>query len=177
MGTGAVNDISVVATGQTVTGKKSSRAVALLTLLLVGVSASDVEAVKKIKNLLGPGDEVVQAPVRGVEITLKRPPGVTDAQWQSKLDALNAAAAEGRAKVVHQPVRSGAAQRQARAEGRISPGDDADHALDLQFGGQDVSEEIISTNSTVNRSVGAQGHQRLRHPDGMPITCFKDDCR
>lgn len=89
---------------------------------------------------------------------------------------MNAAAAEGRAKVVHRPVRSGEAQRQARAEGRISPGDDADHGLDLQFGGQDVPEEIISTNSTVNRSVGGQGRQRLSHPDGTPITCFKEKC-
>ena len=113
----------------------------------------------------------------GIEYTLKRPPGVTDVQWQKKLDALNAGAAEGRAKVVHHPVRSGAAQRQARAEGRIAPGDEADHGLDLQFGGRDVPEEIISTNKTVNRSVGGQGRERLRHPDGTPIKCFKEDCQ
>ena len=119
--------------------------------------------------------EAQAAPKSGVEITLKRPAGVTDAQWQKKLDALNAGAAEGRAQVVHRPVRTGTAQRQARAEGRISAGDDADHALDLQFGGKDTPAEIISTNSTVNRSVGAQGRQRLRHPDGTPINRFREE--
>ena len=109
-----------------------------------------------------------------ITYTLKRPPGVSDADWQAKLAALNKGAEEGRAKVVYDPVRNGAAQAQARRQGLIQPGHDADHGLDLQFGGQDTLSEIISTNSSVNRSVGAQGKQRIKYPDGTPIKKFEE---
>ena len=137
----------------------------------VGGSGDDV-----LDDVLGDAaDDLVDDAVDdGIDISLKRPPGVTDAQWQKKLDALNTASAEGRAKVVRTPSRSGRAQRQARREGRVEAGDDADHGLDLQFGGEDTVEEIISTNPTVNRSVGGQGRQRLQHPDGTPIRSFKE---
>jgi hypothetical protein len=108
----------------------------------------------------------------GIEYSLKRPSGVTDAQWEAKLNALNKGAAEGRAKVVYQPTRTGAAQREARDLGLISDGDDADHGLDLQYGGDDTIDEIQSTNSRVNRSVGAQGRARKNYPDGTAITRF-----
>jgi hypothetical protein len=132
------------------------------------------DAQVRTENHGGTTDGSLAKQESGIEITLKRPPGVTDAQWQAKLDALNKAAAEGRAKVVYKPARSGAAQRQARTEGRIEVGDDADHGLDLQFGGEDIVDEIISTNPSVNRSVGGQGRQRLQYPEGTAIRLFKE---
>ncbi|MFZ5440742.1 MAG: DUF6531 domain-containing protein [Myxococcota bacterium] len=108
----------------------------------------------------------------GITIQLKRPSGVSDAAWNGKMKALNDAAARGQAKVVHRPVRDGAAQRQARQSGSIAPGDHADHALDLQFGGADDIDNIRSTDARVNTSVGGQGQQRLAHPDGTPISGF-----
>ncbi|MCA9140950.1 MAG: hypothetical protein KDB00_29465, partial [Planctomycetales bacterium] len=117
----------------------------------------------------------VNAPRDGIDYPLKRPDGVSDADWQKKLDALNQGAAEGQAKVVHKPVRDGKAQRQARQLGQIEAGHDADHGLDLQFGGDDTIDEIISTQSRVNRSVGAQGRGRLQHPDGTPIKRFTEE--
>jgi plasmid stabilization system protein ParE len=44
--------------------------------------------------------------------------------------------------------------------------------LDLQFGGKDAPENIISTPCGVNCSVGAQGKQRLQYPDGTKIKRF-----
>ena len=114
------------------------------------------------------------APSGAIEYPLKRPAGVSDAAWQNKLNALNEGAAQGRAKVVYEPVRNGQAQRQARQQGMIKPGDDADHGLDLQFNGSDNISEIISTNSRVNRSVGSQGKGRLNYPDGTPISKFTE---
>ena len=114
-----------------------------------------------------------KAPKDGVVITLKRPEGVSDEAWQAKMDHLNAAAARGEAKVVHNPERDGKAQREARKEGRIGEGCDADHALDLQFGGKDDGSNIVSTDSRVNRSVGGQGQQRMQYEDGTPIKEFK----
>lgn len=108
----------------------------------------------------------------GIEYPLQRPDGVSDADWQSKLDALNNGANAGRAKVVYDPVRDGKAQRDARKKGMIKPNHDADHGLDLQFGGKDDISEIISTESRVNRSVGAQGSHRKKYPDGTPIKKF-----
>jgi hypothetical protein len=87
----------------------------------------------------------------------------------------NEAAAAGRAKVVHNPVRDGRAQRLAKKKGMIEKGHDADHGLDLQFGGEDVIEEIISTESRVNRSVGGQGKRRMKFPDGTPIRKFFEE--
>ena len=81
--------------------------------------------------------------------------------------------ARGEAKVVLHPERDGKAQRDARAAGEIQPGHDADHALDLQFGGKDARSNIVSTNSSVNRSVGSQGKQRTQFPDGTPIKEFR----
>ena len=115
---------------------------------------------------------------RGADITLKRPDGVSDEDWEAKLRILNEAAEQGRARVVHSPTRTGTAQRQARREGRIKPGHDADHGLDLQFGGEDSPGNIVSTPTRVNRSVGGQGQQRLQHPEGTRIDNFleeKDD--
>jgi len=111
----------------------------------------------------------------GVVITLKKPEGVSDAEWKAKLKALNDAAKNGKAKVVHNPVRDGKAQKQARKEGKIKKGHDADHSLDLQFGGDDKPSNIRSTPSRVNRSVGGQGQQRMQHPHGTPIRKFVSD--
>jgi len=44
--------------------------------------------------------------------------------------------------------------------------------LDLQFGGSDTIDEIVSTNITVNRSVGGQGQRRMKFPDATPINQF-----
>jgi hypothetical protein len=116
-----------------------------------------------------------EVPGDGIDYPLKRPDGVSDAAWQKKLDALNQGASSGRAKVVHKPVRTGAAQKQARKSGQIEPGHDADHGLDLQYGGSDTIDEIISTQKRVNRSVGAQGRRRLQYPDGTPIRQFLEE--
>ena len=121
------------------------------------------------------GHNTTRCAKTGVDIKLKRPDGVSDEAWQKKLDALNNAAAQGKARVVHNPVRNGSAQRQARREGRIAPGDDADHALDLQFGGADDASNIMSTDRRVNRSVGGQGRQRMQHADGTPINRFTEE--
>lgn len=112
-------------------------------------------------------------PDEGATIVLKKPAGVSDAAWDKKVRALNDAAKRGDARVVHNPARSGVAQRQARREGRIQPGHDADHELDLQFNGEDVPANITSTPSRINRSVGGQGAQRMQFPDGTPIKEFK----
>jgi hypothetical protein len=90
------------------------------------------------------------------------------------MNALNKGAAEGRAKVVYAPERTGAAQKAAREQGAVQPGDDADHGLDLQFGGEDSVGEIVSTTPRVNRSVGGQGRARLQYPDGTPIVKFTE---
>ncbi|WP_009961005.1 RHS repeat-associated core domain-containing protein [Verrucomicrobium spinosum] len=111
----------------------------------------------------------------GIDYPLKKPPGVSDADWNAKLAAMNEQAAAGKAKVVHSPVRDGKAQKQARQQGMIEDGHDADHALDLQFGGADDIGNIRSTPSRVNRSVGGQGQGRKQHPDGTPIDRFVDD--
>jgi len=110
---------------------------------------------------------------KGAVIVLKKPANVSQKDWDAKLAHLNAAAKKGKAKVVHHPERDGKAQRDARAAGEIQAGHDADHALDLQFGGQDARSNIVSTNSSVNRSVGSQGKQRMQFPDGTPIRGFK----
>lgn len=81
----------------------------------------------------------------------------------------------GNARIVYDPVRGGRAQREARHQGMIQDGHDADHALDLQFGGKDELGNIRSTPSRVNRSVGGQGNGRRRHPDGTPIRRFIED--
>jgi hypothetical protein len=120
------------------------------------------------------GEPVGVHQTAGIEYTVKRPSGVTDAQWQKKLDALNKGAELGRAKVVHDPVRTGTAQKAAREEGLVDAADDADHGLDLQFGGEDAVGEIISTNPRVNRSIGGQGKARKQYPDGTPIVRFKE---
>jgi hypothetical protein len=114
----------------------------------------------------------VVAAKAGVSYPLKKPAGVSDAAWRTKLGMLNAAAARGEARVVHSPTRSGTAQREARSSGMIEPGHDADHALDLQFGGADSMANITSTATRVNRSVGAQGRARMAFPDGTPIKEF-----
>jgi len=111
----------------------------------------------------------------GVVIALERPSGVSDAAWQAKLQHLNEGARSGSARVVHRPSMTGAAQREARRSGAISAGDDADHALDLQFGGADDAANIVSTPARVNRSVGAQGRQRLDHSDGTRIREFRSN--
>ena len=84
----------------------------------------------------------------------------------------NEGAANGKAKVVYNPERSGVAQREARAAGKIKQGHDADHGLDLQFDGDDLRSNITSTPSRINRSVGGQGNRRFQYPDGTPIKEF-----
>ena len=112
---------------------------------------------------------------RGIDYQLKRPDGITDDEWKGKLDAMNAQADAGKAKVVYDTVRDGKAQKEARQQGMIEDGHDADHALDLQFGGEDVIGNIRSTPSRVNRSVGGQGHRRKLYPEGTPIRRFIED--
>ena len=111
--------------------------------------------------------------VDGVVAELKRPSGVSDADWNAKMKKLNEGADAGDAKMVHKPTRDGKAQQAARKNGEIEAGHDADHGLDLQFGGKDTRENITSTNARVNRSVGGQG-TRLRKeiPDGTKIKEF-----
>lgn len=99
-------------------------------------------------------------------------------EWKGKLDAMNAQAAQGKAKIVHEPDRTGAdaVQRKAHAQGMIKDGHDADHALDIQFGGSATNPaNIRSTAARVNRSVGSQGKRRLDYPDGTPIREFVED--
>jgi RHS repeat-associated protein len=111
---------------------------------------------------------------KGIQYPLKRPPGVSDVEWAKKLKALNDAAAAGEAKVVHHPVRGSKVQKEARQQGLVKPGQDADHGLDLQYGGQDTGKNIQGLDPRVNRSVGGQGKGRLKHPDGTPITGFPE---
>ena len=111
----------------------------------------------------------------GIDYTLKQPAGVSDAEWQAKVAAMNEQATAGNAKVVYNPVRNGQAQIQARKQGLIKNGHDADHSLDLQFGGVDDIGNIRSTPSRINRSVGGQGQGRKQYPDGTPINRFVDD--
>jgi len=47
----------------------------------------------------------------------------------------------------------------------------ADHALDLQFGGKKDGANIVSTDSRANRSVGVG--QAAKYEDGTPIKEFK----
>jgi hypothetical protein len=110
-----------------------------------------------------------------IQYPLKKPVGVSDTEWQAKLDAMNAQAAQGKAKIVHdvsRPPEAAQAQRQAREQGMIREGDQADHALDMQFGGSAGMENIRSTPARINQSVGAQGKARQQYPDGTPIERF-----
>jgi hypothetical protein len=66
-------------------------------------------------------------------------------------------------------------QKEARKDGLIKSGHDADHGLDLQFGGTPGKENIISTEQRVNRSVGGQGAARKQYPDGTQIRKFVED--
>jgi hypothetical protein len=86
---------------------------------------------------------------------------------------LKKAAADGQARVVHNPKRDGKAQREARAAGEIEEGHDADHGLDLQYGGADTRENIVSTPQRINRSIGGQRGGR-DVPDGTPIEDFEE---
>ena len=74
--------------------------------------------------------------------------------------------------VVSQSTRSGtsAASRYRSAGNQISPGNDIDHAIDLQLGGSDTVSNMWPLNSSVNRSLGAQIQQRIKNlPPGTVI--------
>ena len=73
------------------------------------------------------------------------------------------------------PRRELVKHRSSAKDGIIENGHDADHGLDLQYGGTDSLDEIISTQSRVNRSVGGQGKARMNYPDGTPIKRFVEE--
>jgi uncharacterized protein YheU (UPF0270 family) len=106
-------------------------------------------------------------------IIFNQPSNANSDAVKKKLAALYKAAAEGKAKVVHNVKRDGKAQKKARQEGLINNGEDADHSLDLQFGGTDTGDNIQSLDQTVNRSIGSQGKIVKKIPNGTKIKSFK----
>jgi hypothetical protein len=66
--------------------------------------------------------------------------------------------------VVTAVQRSGtsAARRYESAGGKLVPGADIDHAVDLQLGGSDTVSNMWPLNSSVNRSLGSQIHQQIK---------------
>ena len=66
--------------------------------------------------------------------------------------------------VVTAVKRSGtsAAKRYESAGGKLVPGSDIDHAVDLQLGGADTVSNMWPLNSSVNRSLGSQIHQQIK---------------
>jgi filamentous hemagglutinin len=99
-------------------------------------------------------------------IHLRYKPGWTREQIAAadvKVAALNAATM--RVSSVRRSAQS-AARRYAREGHAIPPWCDVDHIHDLQLGGRDVVANMRPLDRSVNRSLGAQIHHRVK---GLPI--------
>lgn len=111
-------------------------------------------------------DEACEAAGDGVDLALRYKPDWTAAQRAeaaAKVKILNDSPT-----VVTQVQRAGtsASQRYRQADGTIPPGNDVDHIIDLQLGGDDNISNMWLLNNSVNRSLGSQIYWRIK---GLPI--------
>jgi hypothetical protein len=120
----------------------------------------------------GPTPGASSGLTKPVDIKLKYKDGWTEQQRadaRAKVKALNTAQQR---KVVKNPQREKrSAASRYRSQGNHPPPDcDVDHCIDLQLNGTDSVENMLPLNSSVNRSLGAQIQQAIKHlPPGTPI--------
>ena len=98
----------------------------------------------------------------GIDLTLKFKPNWTEAQRAeavAKAQILNDAST-----VVTVSERAGtaAAINRYRRSDQFSGGRDIDHKVDLQLGGSKAIENLWALDSSVNRSLGVQIHQKIK---------------